>query len=53
MKLYWAVTVNVQSVIFPEASVAEQVTVVVPAGKDDTNGGFPKGRRWLLLARLD
>jgi hypothetical protein len=33
------VILNVHSAIFPEASVAVQVTGVVPTGKNDPDGG--------------
>ena len=33
------VTVNVQRFVFPEASVATLVTVVVPTGKVEPDGG--------------
>lgn len=35
----FTVTVNVQLAVFPEASVAVQVTVVVPTGKKDPDSG--------------
>ena len=31
---------NVQFVVFPEVSVAVQVTVLVPFGKDEPEGGL-------------
>jgi hypothetical protein len=35
----FTVTVNVQTAVFPDGSVAVQVTVVVPGGKADPDAG--------------
>ena len=35
----WILTVNVQALVLPEASVAAQVTIVVPVPNVDPDGG--------------
>jgi len=39
----FTVTVKVQLAVLPEASLAMQVTVVVPFGNDDPDGGLQTG----------
>ena len=40
MQISKIVTVKVQDDVFPDVSVAVQVTVVVPNGKHDPDGGL-------------
>ena len=35
----WILTVNVQALVLPEASIAVQVTIVVPVSNVDPDGG--------------